>query len=367
MINLKEQHSKFVKLYSFSSGATSPTNIKLVEEMISHLDEELFKNPNSKFLDPCAGTGTFGVVLYDKLLKYHDSKWILENMIFMVDTSRVNCDLLKKLGFVNVYNDDFLNLKLNMEFDVVLGNPPFQSSGVELGQSHLYPHFIKTGISLLTVDGKLMYVNPPTFLKDKIHCMDGAFIEYFNTTAKKYFNVGSSFCWYIMTKDTSIQKTLVKTDTEEFYAEIKYDGSTLIPLGNMSNISLDIIKKIYNVKSNLKFQFKRDVTPPPHQSVFIRRMNRNKYFNALIVDELLDVKLNADYTDTHRSNEKKILLNSKLFSFLYTCYSTSPFITLGFINNIPFPDEEIVDSNNFIYTIYNLTQEEIDYIENYVG
>jgi|LakMenEpi03Aug12_release.lakeMendotaPanAssembly.Ray.scaffolds.fasta_scaffold45164_3 16S rRNA G966 N2-methylase RsmD len=367
MINLKEDHSKFVKLSFFSKGATSPTNIKLAEEMISYLDEEIFKNPNSKFLDPCAGTGTFGVVLYDRLLKYHDSKWILENMIFMVDISRVNYDILKKLGFVNVYNENFLNLKLNMEFDVVLGNPPFQSSGVQLGQSHLYPHFITKGIELIKSNGKLMYVNPPTFLKDKIHCMDGAFIEYFNTTAKKYFNVGSTFCWYIMSKNNSNTHTLVKTDTEEFYANIKYDGSTLIPLGNMSNISLNIIQKIYGITSTSNFTFKRDVAPVPKDSVFVRRMNRNKYFNALIVNDLFDIKLNADYTDTIRSYEKQILLNSKLFSFLYICYSTSPFITLGFINNIPMPSSPIKDSDDFIYNLYDLTQEEIDYIENYVG
>jgi predicted RNA methylase len=128
MKNINEEHSTYVKLSYFTQGETSPTNKELVEDMIlqlERLDDNVLKNPNNTFLDPCAGTGTFGVVLYNKLSQYHTHEWIMKNMIFMVDKSQVNCDILERLGFVNVYKKDFLSIEFNMKFTTVIGNPPF--------------------------------------------------------------------------------------------------------------------------------------------------------------------------------------------------------------------------------------------------
>ena len=64
-----------------------PTPITCVEEMVSKLPPDIFKNPNYKFLDPCCGCGNFFLVIYNKLKAFHETKHILENMyISMIQT-----------------------------------------------------------------------------------------------------------------------------------------------------------------------------------------------------------------------------------------------------------------------------------------
>jgi len=252
-----------------------------------------------------------------------------------------------------------------MQFDVIVGNPPYQSPGSSIGQGQLYPKFIKKCVDILNESGKMAYITPPTFLKDKISCLNGSSLEYINISAGKHFNVGSSIIWYILTKK-KIDATLVESETSKFLTKYDFTGAQLIPIGDMSVVSSSIISKIYGIKSSRGFEFERDANEVKKGSVFIRRMNRNKYFNALIVDDDFNIKMNQDYTSFHRASEKFNLLNSNLFSFLYKCYTTSPFITLGFINNIPLPENNIPKDNESIYKIYNLTQEEIEYIEDAV-
>jgi len=52
---------------------------------------------------------------------------------------------------------------------------------------------------------------------------------------------------------------------------------------------------------------------------------------------------------------------------LYKCYNTSPFITLGFINNVPFPKEDFQNmSQKQIYNCFDISEEEINYIESQI-
>ena len=46
------------------------TPIDLVEEMLDTLPDEVWTNPNLKWLDPCVGVGTFMLVIIKKLIKY---------------------------------------------------------------------------------------------------------------------------------------------------------------------------------------------------------------------------------------------------------------------------------------------------------
>jgi|LakMenEpi03Aug12_release.lakeMendotaPanAssembly.Ray.scaffolds.fasta_scaffold57452_2 16S rRNA G966 N2-methylase RsmD len=246
MININEEHSKYVKLYSFSRGSTSPTDKKLVKEIVSRLDVEVLKNPNSKFLDPCAGVGTFGVAIYNELLKYHEPKWILEKMIFMVDTLRVNCDIIKKLGFVNVYNEDYLKLKLDMKFDVIIGNPPYQDSGKTQGKnSSLWTKFIINSNGLVKENGYISFIVPISWIapseSQKNELKDVFFknnLVYLNTECKNFFNVGSTFSYFIIKKNNQYLQTNIN---DSFYEDIRFN---FLPK-KINKITLSIAKKIF--------------------------------------------------------------------------------------------------------------------------
>ena len=246
-----------------------------------------------------------------------------------------------------------------MKFNVVVGNPPYQKSGVTLGQGQIYPKFIKQSMNILTENGSLVFITPPTFLKDKIKCINGAQIKWIMTDVSHHFSVGSTIIAYELIKTHTPIITQLITVKSSDYIQINYDS--LIPVGHMNKISFSVIDKLYSASGDY-FDFIRDEKPFPLNAVFIRRQNRNKYFNAVLSNDITNP--NQDYTSAKNPENKKALLNSKLFSFIYMCYSTSPFITLGFINKIPVPNEQFKKmSDKEIYEYYGLTEEEINYIE----
>jgi 16S rRNA G966 N2-methylase RsmD len=238
MKNINEEHSTYVKLSYFTQGETSPTNKELVEDMIlqlERLDDNVLKNPNNTFLDPCAGTGTFGVVLYNKLSQYHTHEWIMKNMIFMVDKSQVNCDILERLGFVNVYKKDFLSIEFNMKFTVVVGNPPYHA-GNNKGNK-LWIKFINKSLKL---SDNLCYVVPMSLMTSEskqisdIRKMLNGKKNVFNLTKQDIFNVGEKVVYF-----TSLQ-------SEVNHSEI------ILPNGDVKKVD-DIFKRqSVNVNDNIK-------------------------------------------------------------------------------------------------------------------
>lgn len=228
MKNINEEHSKYVKLLSFTKGEASPTNKELVEDMIlqiERLDDNILKNPNNTFLDPCAGTGTFGVVLYNKLLQYHPHEWIMNNMIFMVDKSVVNCDILNKLGFINVYNKNFLEIEFNMNFTAIIGNPPFLKG--------TWKKFLEKSLDLSTDYVCLISPdNTKTFSsgsgKFNQMLLNSGIQEV--TDCTEYFDVESgNIVYYLLNKNekSNPDSLKFKVDVEKFDEVINYDGPKL--------------------------------------------------------------------------------------------------------------------------------------------
>jgi hypothetical protein len=341
----------------------------LIISQLNHIPDSVWESDSTTFCDLQMAGGQYIRQIVKRLREFGHSDSNIQSRVFGFAENEFRLAYVtakpELIGVFEVFNEEKVN---DMKFDVVIGNPPYQAPGTKLGQGHLYPSFIRMGISVLKDGGILAYVTPPTFLKDKVDVIDGAKIEYIDTTAKDYFpKIGTSIISYILRKTSSPVRTRVRTKESEFEIQINPERE-LIPVGLMSKESFSIVQKIYDLKSDSKFEFERNVTPLPKNAVFIRRQNRNNTFNALKTGRGFDLKVNSDYTDTTRVDEKILLLNSKLFTFLYKCYSTSPFITLGFINNVPIPDEDITRATDSdIYRIYGISKEEIEYIEKNVA
>ena len=180
----------------------------LIEKMLDILPESVFSNPNLKWLDPCCGCGYFMIIVFKRLhngLKHiipdktHRTKHIIENMLFMVEINSENKSRLLSLfgNSANIYIYDFLSdlqkifpessiKKLSpknnvIEFDIIIGNPPYNSQGnikvptnnstkkTEDGKS-IWRDFTKKAVSLLKPGGHLNFIIPSIWMKpDRFH------------------------------------------------------------------------------------------------------------------------------------------------------------------------------------------------------
>jgi hypothetical protein len=158
------------------------TPLELVKEMLATLPEEVWSNPNLKWLDPANGTGPYPIMVIYKLMNglkdcpgLEDDevryKHIVENMIYV-------CELQPKNMFLymcaidpfdayklNIYTGSFLEEGFDYhmknvwgldKFDVVMANPPFNQMIDML--------FIQKSYK---ISDKVLFVHPSTWLIDE--------------------------------------------------------------------------------------------------------------------------------------------------------------------------------------------------------
>ena len=156
------------------------TPLELVKEMLATLPEEVWSNPNLKWLDPANGTGPYPImVIYKLMIGLSDwepdsekrYKHIVENMIYA-------CELQPKNMFLymcaidpfdsyklNIYTGSFLEEGFDFhmknvwgvdKFDVVIGNPPFNQMIDMLFVQKSYK-----------ISDKVLFVHPSTWLLDE--------------------------------------------------------------------------------------------------------------------------------------------------------------------------------------------------------
>jgi len=167
-MSLIAEQSRLAKLVSYRSAESNTTPLSLAQEMVSKIPQEVIKNRDSKYLDPCAGTGTFLAALYERLVDYHgigSSDHILNNQLYAHELTATNVKILKKVGFKNIERVDFLNTESEMKYDVVIGNPPYnedKSSHSSRGSKSLYIPF--TEKAMKQSKGSVLFVVPHTWM-----------------------------------------------------------------------------------------------------------------------------------------------------------------------------------------------------------
>jgi len=63
---------------------------ELVEMMLKDIEEQIFKDPKTTFIDPSSGDGNLLLPLKTKLLNYHTEEHILNEMLYAVELMEDN-------------------------------------------------------------------------------------------------------------------------------------------------------------------------------------------------------------------------------------------------------------------------------------
>lgn len=239
-----EGHEKLCRLVNACrQGADNTTPMSLVQEMIDKIPEEVWKDTSATILDPAAGTGSFLVAAYWKMIEAGDNhENIICNRLFACEINLVYLKILSdKLSIKNIYNKDFLQLDLDMKFDVIIGNPPYQN-----GRQSIWQKFVLKAFDISKEGGALCFIHPSSYrlhannssIKDsfeeiKKRYVTHLFLSDYNT-GLEYFGLGTSADWYVVINEPTNNRLTEVVDRK----------------GNVKNIAMN---KVNGIPDKLDF------------------------------------------------------------------------------------------------------------------
>tara|TARA_B110000967_G_C18877743_1_gene559350 strand:+ start:556 stop:1791 length:1236 start_codon:yes stop_codon:yes gene_type:complete len=372
------------KLQPFAENDKLTPNA-LVNEICDILVKQ-FKNStyNIKVLDPSCGRGPFLVKVYEILFNdvYSDiedidfrNKLCIDSLYgFDIDQRYVNVTVLqleeiqKYYGATtilkpNVKCADFLNTDINMKFDVIVGNPPFSKSSKE--PKRLWASFIEKGLELLTTDGTLSFITPSSWMSSTNSAYDLLknkilFVNVSNNVSESFKEGGSQKFIYFIANNKS-NKCITRFDNN---IELKLNPTytPFAPIKSTSYYMYSIVEKMYDSTCAVHPWYRIDsvettpgvIIPMAKSTTFDVEYNQVDNYN--IGRYKLDIDKSIGENIAHN-------LNSKLYKKLLWFLRSGPALA-GNFKLVPIPIEKLTDSE--IYKYFNLTQEEINHIENAV-
>lgn len=298
-----------------------------------------------------------------------------------------------------------------MQFDVVATNPPFQDSTKKKKTQHkLWIDFTqKTFNEWLKPGGALLQVSPSSFLSPSnkiLKIFQSKAVKFLHLDTKTYFpKVGSTFADYMIRNQLNDGKTEIITDVSTFYHKI--DKSTFYLPIDVCEESLSIHRKVV-----FNYQDKLDV-----RYDYVTCHNVNLLRNTGIISKTQDDEYVHPILHTNKqiwyskirqdwANKKKVMwsrsgytrpfyddgelggtdmayyvlvpsdecgynlsynLNGKLMQYILMTAKWSGFgneKVFCALPNLP-TDRKMTDAE--MYLFFGLTEEEREYVEQYVG
>lgn len=384
------------------------TPLELVKEMLATLPEEVWSNPNLKWLDPANGTGPYPAVVIYKLMKGLEEwepdaekryKHIVENMIY-------TCELQAKNVFLwlcvadpfdeyntNTYWGSFLDERFDKHMkevwginkvDIVIGNPPYQDPNKP--RHKFWTKFLKKSLDISVYT---CFVTPKSasLLLNGLEVdhvkLDTNVLYYNGYDVDNYFNVGSDFSSYLLSNSVKSEHKLVKTENgyEKWSKEIfiPYNPNKIVSsiIGKTLSFQNEWNRKVSRVSEDESGDFKVINSIRTNDIVWSKSKNSHtdtfKYkmlYATLGVNYFLDYEANVmpstsfvPYIIADNISDLELLpmvSKTKIFKFLTIQFSSmrSP---IDFIwKSIR---KTFIVEDDILYEYFKLSKEEIDLIE----
>ena len=160
--------------------------------VVNQIVESIDFNNTHRILDPGCGSGNFLIQIYKRMKEYNIlTEDIIENLYgFDVDNiavllAKINIYILDdSIDFdsIKIYNKDFLVDEYNINFDIILGNPPWGKKytikeknklkeiyGLQFSKMDSFSQFIIKSLEKLNECGILEFVLPSSILNIAVH------------------------------------------------------------------------------------------------------------------------------------------------------------------------------------------------------
>ena len=401
----------------FKTSNDEPTPLECCEEILSKVPKEFWSKKNIKILDPCAGYGNFEIILYEILKKNNSTKDIFENIITFNEINEKRIDLINKIFCgdkykLNITKQDFLKYPNDIKYDLQIANPPYakfcetkdKNGNIVMkraSKNHtLVRDFIEKSLDICNDGGFIIYIVPNNWmsLADRNTVIKLLTIYQFHHldigTSKKYFpKVGSSFTYFILEK-TPFYKDFSVTclyNKKIYNSIVKSQERDFIPLC-YNNIVQSILNKVLSgtkkfgieTTSDLHKYTKRDLisdiktkefkyrlihtdkqtvySKRPHKyqdgyKVFLSTTGAWNIFvdNCGMTQSIAFIRTNNEDT----AIKYKKILQHPLYKFINNICRWGNFNCIRILNRMSIPKDD-----NDIYNSFNISQEEIKFIEN---
>jgi site-specific DNA-methyltransferase (adenine-specific) len=379
------------------------TPITLVEEMLDTLPNDVWNNPNLKWLDPCAGVGTFSSIVVQRLMKGLEDfeknpikryRHIIEEMIYVCELQPKNMFIFQCVfdkddtNELNTYCGSFLdeNFDKHMtdvwgveKFDIVVANPPYlRKLNLKFLNKSTY------------ISNKTLFVHPSSWLIDD-----------------KKVNNDFNNC-RIIHKDL-LEKVILFNGNPIFSIRLNIPCAITYTNNNKTTTGINVIDKINNISityndieeinkfSNLseytgiKQKIKNQPTLSSRYnindgkffinmgrirgSVFLKnilesRIYQNDFYTTITKDTIVEKEITKPvYFSFNTEVEAGNFLTYLKTNFSRFCLSISKNSTdLNKIefSKIPYLDFTQEWTDEKLYQEFNLTQEEINFINTHI-
>ena len=398
--------NKMVDLKFTNNDISTP--IDCVEDMINKIPEDFWKNPDNKILDPCCGCGNFPVILFYKLIKYHSKEHILDNMLYFNDINEVRLNVLKDVfnyDGLNVTMTDFMKLKYNFKFNLIVANPPFAKIDLDTGKRasknhNLIGSFIYKSLECLTEGGFLLYITPDNWMSyairnTLIRILTGLQIVYINIhQAKKYFKkIGSSFVWYLIENRPSYKCIEIDGvwNKKNYSSVVNSEVRNYIPLyytkeiQSILNKTIDKDNKKFNIQTSSDLHrytkasflntektdvYKFRIIHTPSQTVWSSRPHKYQdgykvyipittYYEPFVETDGMTQSMMFIICESEKNAIKNCaILKHPLYRFINNICRYGNFNNIQILQKMP-----LCDDHEKVYDYFNITNDEKKIIE----
>jgi site-specific DNA-methyltransferase (adenine-specific) len=401
-----------------------PDSPEMWTEIISHIPDAVLLKPDVKILSVACGHCTEAVIIAKRMMALGISKEKVRDSIWLIDKYQVFTNHARmKYGFKEdqIITGDFSEWKTNMNFDVIVGNPPYQDGDREEQANKLWPQFVKKSTDLSNNNGYIALVTPNGWMQPTADIGKGTgknALSIFNDIFKKnnlilanidsdairenYFKgVGSTFSYYIFQKTQYSGITTLVTPSGQIQIDInKIESLPKVTSPESLSISSKMVGtpftfcdqnhglggsessvkgtsvsgknkqlinhkyKVYHTnKGGGTYWFSEKLNPyatTPKVIIslsgsYLPVFNKTEGFSNMCVAIICD-------TDKAAQSATQVL-SSKLYKFWVDMQKFSGFNPRKLILSLPKVDLTRSWTDAELYKHFNLTQEEIDYIE----